>query len=49
MKNKLDLFVFSALRINRQHVQMVLALVSLTMLALGVGAPIDGGGTGLDR
>ena len=45
MKNKLALLALSAQKINRQHVQLVLVLVSLAMLVLGVGAPLaDGGG-----
>ncbi len=45
MKNKLTLLALSAQKINRQHIQLVLVLVSLVMLVLGAGAPIaDGGG-----
>ena len=45
MKNKLTLLALSAQKINRQHVQLVLVLVSLAMLVLGTGAPLaDGGG-----
>jgi succinate-acetate transporter protein len=44
MKNKLTTLVLSATKINRQHVQLVLMIVSLAMLVLGVGAPVDGGG-----
>lgn len=46
MKNKLALLTLSAQKINRQHVQMIFMLVSLAMLVLGTGAPIDGGGVG---
>ena len=46
MKNKFALLVFSAQKINRQHVQLVLVIVSLAMLVLGIGAPADGGGVG---
>lgn len=46
MKNKLALLAFSAQKINRQHVQLILVLVSLAMLVIGVGAPTDGGGVG---
>ena len=35
-----------ASKIDRQHIQMLLALVALAMLVLGVGAPSDGGATG---
>lgn len=44
MKNKLALLAFSAQKINRQHIQLILVLVSLAMLVLGTGAPTDGGG-----
>lgn len=45
MKNKLNLLVLSASKINRQHIQLFFVLLSLGMLVLGVGAPEDGGGT----
>ena len=44
MKNKLALLALSAQKINRQHVQMILVIVSLAMLVLGTGAPLAGGG-----
>ena len=44
MKNKLASFVFSVQKIDRQHVQLILVTVSLVMLVLGIGAPVDGGG-----
>jgi hypothetical protein len=44
MKNKLTLIAFSAQKVNRQHVQLLLALVSLAMLVLGTGAPLAGSG-----
>lgn len=44
MKNKLALLAVSALKINRQHIQLLLVIVSLAMLVLGTGAPLDGGG-----
>ena len=45
MKNKLAYLSLSALKINRQHVQLILAIVSLALLVLGTGAPLaDGGG-----
>jgi hypothetical protein len=44
MKNKLALFALSTQKINRQHIQLVLVLVSLAMLVLGVGAPLAEGG-----
>jgi len=44
MKNKLISLFFSAQKINRQHIQLVLVIVSIAMLALGIGAPTDGSG-----
>jgi hypothetical protein len=44
MNNKLTSLFFSAQKINRQHVQLVLVIVSLAMLVLGIGAPTDGSG-----
>jgi len=46
MKNKFALLAVSAQKINRQHLQMILVIVSLAMLVLGTGAPTDGGGVG---
>lgn len=45
MKNKLNLLVLSASKINRQHIQLLFVVLSLTMLVLGVGAPEDSIGT----
>jgi hypothetical protein len=44
MKNKLTLIALSARKINRQHIQLALVILTLAMLVLGVGAPDDGGG-----
>jgi len=44
MKNQLALLAFSAQKINRQHIQLILTIVALAMLVLGLGAPTDGGG-----
>jgi len=46
MNKKLASLAAFAHKINRQHVQLALVLISLTMLVLGVGAPADGGGVG---
>ncbi len=46
MKNKLALLALSAQKINRQHVQLLIVVLSLAMLVLGVGAPTDPGGGG---
>ena len=44
MKNTFTSLVFLAQRINRQHVQLFLVILSLVALVLGTGAPLDGGG-----
>jgi hypothetical protein len=45
MKTQLaNLFLFTQ-KINRQHVQVVFALLALVLFVLGAGAP-DSGGTG---
>ncbi len=46
MKNKLTLLALSVQKINRQHVQMILMIVSLAMLVIGAGAPYADGGVG---
>ncbi len=43
MNGKLSKFAFLG-SINRQQVQLLVAIVSLAMLVLGIGAPSDGGG-----
>jgi hypothetical protein len=43
MKNNITkLFVYTQ-KINRQHIQVVLALLALVLFVLGAGAPSDGG------
>ncbi len=44
MNNKISHFALFASKINRQHVQLALAILALAMLVLGIGAPVDGGG-----
>ncbi len=46
MKNKLTLLAFSLQNINRQHIQVILVIVSLAMLVIGAGAPLMEGGVG---
>jgi hypothetical protein len=46
MKNKLVRLALSVQKIDRQHVQLILVIISLAMLVLGTGAPTDGGGVG---
>lgn len=43
MKAQFALFTHYAQKINRQHVQVALTIVSLALLVLGVGAPSDTG------
>jgi hypothetical protein len=42
MKNIIARFALFTSRINRQHVQLVFAILALAMLDLGVGAPSGG-------
>jgi hypothetical protein len=43
MKTKFaKLFIFTQ-KINRQHIQIAFALLTLTLFVLGAGAPSDGG------
>jgi hypothetical protein len=46
MNNKVARITLFAAKINRQHIQLVIALLALAMLVLGVGAPSAGGGAG---
>jgi hypothetical protein len=44
MKTKISrLFLFTQ-KINRQHMQLALVLLTLVLFVLGAGAPTDGGG-----
>jgi len=46
MNKKLALFAVYTSKINRQHIQLALVLISLSMLVLGAGAPSSGGDVG---
>ena len=46
MNNKLASLSMFVTKIDRQHVQLVIALAALAMLVLGVGAPSNGGSAG---
>lgn len=43
MQKKLADIVLMTSKINRQHIQFLLAILALAMLVLGIGAPTDGG------
>jgi hypothetical protein len=44
MKNQILRLTLLTSKINRQHIQLVLAILALAMLVLGIGAPSDSGG-----
>jgi hypothetical protein len=44
MKNTFASLALFTQKINRQHVQFALMILSLVALVLGTGAPADGGG-----
>ncbi|MBN2386422.1 MAG: hypothetical protein JXB85_05340 [Anaerolineales bacterium] len=43
MKGKLSQINLFVSKINRQHVQIILVLLTLALFVLGAGAPDDGG------
>ncbi|MGE5073060.1 MAG: hypothetical protein ACM3MF_06500 [Anaerolineae bacterium] len=43
MKNRISQIALLTTKVNRQHVQFLLAVAALAMLVLGIGAPSDGG------
>jgi hypothetical protein len=46
MKNTTAQFVSIASKIKMQHIQIAIMLMVALMLALGAGAPVEGGGIG---
>jgi len=46
MKTQFALFTHYTQKINRHHIQLAVTIVSLALLVLGIGAPIDGSGPG---
>jgi hypothetical protein len=44
MNKKLTDLIVLGSHVNRQHVSLLIALVSLAMLVVGIGAPCRGGG-----
>jgi hypothetical protein len=45
MKNTLARLGISLSKIQKQHIQILILLVTIAMLVLGAGAPDSGGGT----
>ncbi len=43
MNNQIARIALLSTKVNRQHLQLVLAVIALAMLVLGIGAPSDGG------
>jgi hypothetical protein len=43
MNKKFASLAIFASKINRQHIQVIMAVAALAMLVLGIGAPSDGG------
>ncbi|CAG0962853.1 hypothetical protein ANAEL_00732 [Anaerolineales bacterium] len=46
MKNSFVSLAFFVQKVDRQHVQLALVILSLVAVILGTGAPTDGGGVG---
>jgi hypothetical protein len=44
MNKKFADVVVRTSQIDRRHVQLIIVIISLAMLILGIGAPVDGGG-----
>jgi len=44
MNKKLTELVLLANRVNRQHLQLIVLILSLALLVIGIGAPVDAGG-----
>ncbi len=44
MKNTAFRLAFLFSKIQKQHIQLFLMVVTILMLVLGAGAPVDGGG-----
>ena len=46
MKTKLSQILMIPTKVNRQHIQMALALLAIVLFVLGAGAPDNGGVVG---
>ena len=44
MNKKLSDIIVLSTRVNRQHIQLLVAIVTLAMVVVGIGAPSSGGG-----
>ena len=44
MNKKLADIIVLSRRMNRQHVQLLVVIVTVAMLVVGIGAPSSGGG-----
>ncbi len=45
MKHQIARLAVLSSKIDRQHIQLAFAILALAMLLLGIGAPLEGGGT----
>jgi len=43
MNNQIARLALISSKVNRQHIQLIFAIIALVMLVLGIGAPSDGG------
>jgi hypothetical protein len=48
MKDTIRQLTFNVSRLDRQHIQLILLVVTLTLFVLGAGAPVSGGGPGIN-
>jgi hypothetical protein len=47
MKDTIRQLTFTVSQLNRQHVQVIILVISLMLFVLGAGAPVSGGGPGI--
>jgi hypothetical protein len=48
MKDTLRQLTINVSQLNRQHVQLIVLVVTLMLFVLGAGAPVSGGGPGIN-
>ena len=46
MKNTTFRFAVALSKIQKQHIQLVFLTLTVLLIAVGAGAPVDGGGIG---